>query len=126
MAAYLGADIGSDYNPLIGILKFRGKLVGARCKNKTYNISSLSDTDKREKLRNELDRRIKLDNEGESVENQWQNIKNSILTATEEILGYKKRESKKEWMMSEILDMMEERRLAKGNAQKYNQTRRKS
>jgi len=36
------------------------------------------------------------------------------------ILGYRKRVCRKEWMTSEILDMMEER-LAKRNIPKYNQ-----
>lgn len=126
MAAYPGADIGSDHNPLIGTLEFRGKLVAARRKSKTYNILALSDTGKREQLRDELNRNIKPENNAEgSVEDQWKNIKNDILAATEKILGYKKREPKKEWITTEILDMMEERRLAKGNTQKYNLIHRK-
>jgi len=46
---------------------------------------------------------------------------NNIQYAAEEILAYKKRVHRKEWMTSEILYMIKERRLAKRKIQKYNQ-----
>jgi hypothetical protein len=54
-------------------------------------------------------------NKGKNIEDQWRNIKNNIHNAVEKVLGYKTKVSRKEWMTSEILDMTEERRLAKGN-----------
>lgn len=88
--------------------------MAAKNKSKTYNISALSDTGKSEKLRDELDRNIKPEiNTDESVEDQWQNIKNGIITATEKILEYKKREPKKEWITTEILNMMKEKNLSR-------------
>jgi hypothetical protein len=41
--------------------------------------------------------------------------------AVEKVVEYRKKITKKEWMVSEILNMMEERRLAKENMKKYNQ-----
>jgi len=73
-------------------------------------------------LKDELDKHIRFDNnnnEDENIGDQWI-IKNRIHNADEKILGYRKRVPKKEWM-TEILNMMEERRLAKRNMQKYNQ-----
>jgi len=60
MAAYPSVDIGSDYNPLIGTLKFRRKQVTNRNEKKAYDISSLNDIRKREILKDELDKHIKL------------------------------------------------------------------
>jgi len=52
------------------------------------------------------------------MEDQWQNIKNSIHNIFEKVLRYRKKKFRKEWMTSEILDM-KERRFTKGNIQKY-------
>jgi len=119
VAAYSSADIGSDHNPLIGTLRFKGKRIISKNKSKAYDISFLSDRRKRKILKDEFDKHIRLNNnnnEGESMEDQWQNIKNSIHNAFEKVLRYRK--FRKEWMTSEILDI-EERRFTKGNIQKY-------
>jgi len=65
-------------------------------------------------LKDELDKYIRLDNnnEDENIENQWQIIKNSIHNAIEKVVGYKKKVCI-EWKRSEILNMIEERRLKK-------------
>jgi hypothetical protein len=44
MAVYSGEDKRSDYNLLIGMLRFKGKRVISKNKKKTYNIFSLRDT----------------------------------------------------------------------------------
>jgi len=51
MAAYSDADLGP--NLLIGTLRFRGKRIANKNKNK-YDILSLSDTGKREMLKANL------------------------------------------------------------------------
>jgi hypothetical protein len=58
-------------------------------------------------------------NEGKNIKDQWRNIKNNIYNAVEEILGYRKKVPRKDWMTSEILDMIEKRRLAKRNITIY-------
>jgi len=95
---YPGADIGSDHNLLIDA-QVQRKM--DEQETRTYDIFFLSDTGKREILRYELDKYIKLDNNNN--EYQWRIIKNSINKAVEEILEYRKRLAKKAWMTSEIL-----------------------
>jgi len=92
---YPGANIESDHNSLTEIPKFRGKRITNKSKRKTYDISSLSYTGKREMLKDELlNKYIKLDNNNEdkNIKDQsWRIIKNSIHNAIEEILEYSKR-----------------------------------
>jgi hypothetical protein len=118
-----GADIESDHNPLIRIFRFKRKQVISKNKNKAYNIFSLRDIRKCEILKDKLDKHIRLNNNNErtnNIKDQWQNIKDGIYNAVKKVLEYRKKVLKKEWITLEILDMMEERSLAKGNIQKYN------
>lgn len=87
-----------------------------------YNIEALNNTEKRKKFRDEKERGM-TDSAPveENIERQWNSLKENIQNATEKVLGYKKKQAKKEWMTEEILDMMEKRRLAKRNTQKYNE-----
>jgi len=87
VATYSGANIGSDHDSLIEILKFKRK--HNQKKNKVYNISSLR---KREMTKDELDKHIRFNNnESKNIEEQWWNIKNSIHNALGKILGYRKK-----------------------------------
>jgi len=63
-----GADIKSDHR-MIGILKFRGKRVANRNKNKTNNISSLNNSMKMLKF----DKYMKLNNNNNN-NNKRENI----------------------------------------------------
>jgi len=79
-------------------------------------ISFLNDTGKCEMLKDKFDKKIKFDNNNnkdENIEDQWQNIKNSIHNIMEKILGYRRRVSKKKCMTPEILNMMKKRRHVK-------------
>lgn len=55
-----------------------------------------------------------------NIKNQWENIKSNIQQVIEEVLRNYKRQAKKEWITDKILKMMEDKRLTKGNIQKYN------
>jgi hypothetical protein len=70
-----------------------------------------------EMLKDKFNKNTKLD-KMKNIEDQWRNIRNSIHNTVEKMLGYKKRIPKKKCITSEIFNMMEERRLAKGNIQK--------
>jgi len=78
-------DIRSDRNPLIGIFKSREKRIANEKKSRTYIF--LSDIEKREVLKNELDKHIRFDNNNkdENIEDQW--CQNGIYYAIEGLLG---------------------------------------
>lgn len=46
-------------------------------------------------------------------------------SGSQEVMRYRKRQVDKKWMTNEILDMMEQRRLANGNPPKYKEIHRK-
>ena len=55
-----------------------------------------------------------------TAEERWQMFKESVLeSAKEHIPVTKRKKDKKKWMTPEILDLMEERRKAKADIQKY-------
>jgi len=100
MSMYPSANIGSDYNPVIGILRFKEKRVANKNKRKTYDISSLAI---QEILRDKFNKHIRFNNnnnEGENIENQWCIIRNNIHIAVEKILGYRERLSRKAMIIS--------------------------
>ncbi|GFO30223.1 ankyrin-1 [Plakobranchus ocellatus] len=63
--------------------------------------------------------------DAEEVEQQWENFKSAIMEAATEVIPKVKRKAKQKWMTEEILNMMEERRCAKGNKEKYEQIHKK-
>jgi len=76
-------------------------------------------------LKDKFDKHARLDNnESENVEDQWRIIKNNMHNVVEKVLGCRKRVPKKKWIISEIFNMMEKKKLIKRNMQKYNQIHR--
>ncbi|GFO07993.1 Down syndrome critical region protein 3 homolog [Plakobranchus ocellatus] len=63
--------------------------------------------------------------DAEEVEQQWKNFKSAIMEAATEVIPKVKRKAKQKWMTEEILNLMEERRCAKGNKGKYEQIHKK-
>ncbi|GFN84194.1 craniofacial development protein 2-like [Plakobranchus ocellatus] len=63
--------------------------------------------------------------DAEEVEQQWENFKSAIMEAATEVIPKVKRKAKQKWMTEEILNLMEERRCAKGNKEKYEQIHKK-
>ncbi|GFO42831.1 endonuclease-reverse transcriptase [Plakobranchus ocellatus] len=63
--------------------------------------------------------------DAQEVEQQWENFKSAIMEAATEVIPKVKRKAKQKWIAEEILNMMEERRCAKGNKEKYEQIHKK-
>ncbi|GFO04846.1 craniofacial development protein 2 [Plakobranchus ocellatus] len=63
--------------------------------------------------------------DAEEVEQQWKNFKSAIMEAATEVIPKVKRKAKQKWMTEEILNLMEERRCAMGNKEKYEQIHKK-
>ena len=116
---YPGADINSDHNPVIAKLNVRMKTIKKRINKytdpKILKNSKIHDAVKKEV--NECMRDIDTSEEL-SVDKKWKQIQTKLETITEKHLR-SKRTKKKQWMTSEILDLMEERRNSKGNKDEY-------
>ncbi|GFO41310.1 craniofacial development protein 2-like [Plakobranchus ocellatus] len=63
--------------------------------------------------------------DAEEVEQQWENFKSAIMEVATEVIPKAKRKAKQKWMTEEILNLMEERRCAKGTKEKYEQIHKK-
>lgn len=100
VTAYPGADIGSDHNPLVADFRFRCKLLIEKSRGQTYNIQNL--------------RQPRTNPNQQNVSNEiWNTLETSIQIATKNVLEKQRREKIKPWMNDEILNLMNERRLAK-------------
>jgi len=54
-----------------------------------------------------------------SLDSMYEKLKTSLCTSTQEIIPIQKEAAKQKWMTPRIMEMMEERREAKGNEGKY-------
>ena len=126
-AAYPGADIGSDHNPVIANCLVKFKTTRKKKINKKIDIEKLRDDKLIQKLKSKCSGLIKTEEiEANGIEAAWSNIKNGAMKAAQETLGKTERRKCKPWMTDEILDLMEDRRLAKigGDNTKYKEIQR--
>ena len=101
-----GADVASDHHLLTARLKLKLK------KNKTettanrqkYNVSLLRDAEKQGEFRLKLSNKFEvlqdlLEDEN-SIDSQWQHIKDALISTCQEVVGYRKFQQK-EWISTE-------------------------
>ena len=101
-----GADVASDHRLLTARLKLKLK------KNKTettanrqkYNMSLLRDAEKQGEFRLKLSNKFEvlqdlLEDEN-SIDSQWQHIKDALISTCQEVVGYRKFQQK-EWISTE-------------------------
>uniref|UniRef100_A0A8D8SJV6 Craniofacial development protein 2 n=1 Tax=Cacopsylla melanoneura TaxID=428564 RepID=A0A8D8SJV6_9HEMI len=113
---YPGADINSDHNPLVGVFKIRLKKIKTK-KKQHYDLRKLKDPVIEKEVCSKLNSLINTE-ETEDIGKNMKNLKKTIQNIKDELLKPDKTK-KKPWMTTEILDLMEERRVNKGNHQEY-------
>ena len=121
---YPGADIGSDHNPVVARMKVKLKCTNtkAACRQQfdidglkietirqQYNITVQN---KYQALINESSEQHEPSNVAESIDRKWKALKDSM-THGLTILPKKKKKKNKIWMTDEILNIMQERKVAK-------------
>ena len=79
----------------------------------------------REKYRVAVKNRCQALEGMEEVEDQWEALKSAILVSATEIIPKVEKKTKKKWMTQEILDLMDERRKAKGEPEKHEKVHEK-
>ncbi|GFN83762.1 craniofacial development protein 2-like protein [Plakobranchus ocellatus] len=114
---YPSADCYSYYVPVVG--KFKLKL---KKNSKPFTIKfdlAILKTNQtiRAKYQISVQNKFEALGDAEEVEQQWGNFKSAIREAVTEV--------KQKWMTEEIFNLMEERRCAKGNKEKYEQIHKK-
>src|SRR3989441_10139465 len=110
-----GADCDSDHNPVVVKMKIRLQRVKKAKKTVKWNVNNLKKSEVRNAYRMRLDQQLheeKIDGCME-VDEIWKRLKDGISTVAEEICGKEMQPEKQNWMNSEILHKMEERRKCK-------------
>src|SRR5206468_11610229 len=110
-----GADCDSDHNPVVVKMKIRLQRVEKAKKTVKWNVSNLKKSEVKDAYRMRLDQQLQgkeIDGCIE-VDEIWKRLKEGIVTVAEEICEKEKQPKKENWMKSEILHKMEERRKCK-------------
>ena len=124
---YPGADANSDHNPVVSTIRLRLKIIKNTVKSTSRpNIHCLRDNTIKEKVATELNRTLSNVERSQTtphdINNTWACIKNAIVNTIEEQIPKTIQRAKKDWMTTEILHMMDERRKYKNkNIQEYKQ-----
>lgn len=112
-----GADCESDHNPVIMKMNIRLQRIKQKKKTAKWNVSRLREAEIRNDYSRQLDKILneKKVEEWMEIEDVWKKITEGIEIVAEEICGKEKMSMKQNWMNSEILRKMEERRTCKIN-----------
>ncbi|GFO33983.1 RNA-directed DNA polymerase from mobile element jockey-like [Plakobranchus ocellatus] len=123
---YSSADCYSDHVPVVGKFKLKLKKNSKPFTNIKFDLAILKTNQTiREKYQISVQNKFEALGGAEEVEQQWENFKSAIMEAATEVIPKVKRKAKQKWMTEEILNLMEERRCAKGNKEKYEQIHKK-
>ncbi|GFO06939.1 endonuclease-reverse transcriptase [Plakobranchus ocellatus] len=123
---YPSADCYSDHVPVVGKFKLKLKKNSKPFTNIKFDLAILKTNQTiREKYQISVQNKFEALGDAEEVEQQWENFKSAIMEAATDVIPKVKRKAKQKWMTEEILNLMEERRCAKGNKEKYEQIHKK-
>ena len=115
-----GADCGSDHIPVIATMRVKLKIPKKAKKAAKLQLNILkNDQDIKEAYRIEVKNRFEALGQITEVEEMWEMLKDSINESAKKFIPVTKRKEHKKWMKPEILQLMEDRRNAKGDVQKY-------
>ncbi|XP_071576849.1 uncharacterized protein [Temnothorax nylanderi] len=127
---YPGADINSDHNPVV--MDFRMRRLTKVKKTRTsqkIDIRQLQKPDMQTYVSSRLEDELKEIQRPEQttveIERTWDKIKTTITEIQVQDIGFPEVGRKKEWMTTEILELMTERRIQKPNPLLYKEINRK-
>jgi Reverse transcriptase (RNA-dependent DNA polymerase)/Endonuclease/Exonuclease/phosphatase family len=105
-----GADADTDHNMVAMSVNLQLKFIKKRGLKKTkWNKEKM--TTKMSELSEKIEEKIETRKEGTEIEERWMNLKETVIRATEEIVGHQKDiEPRKPWITREMISNMEERR----------------
>lgn len=107
--SYPGADADSDHNLVKMSIKLKIRKVRRPTQPKIWNLHQLEE--KSGEFTQSLETKIREEQNGATIEENWKSLKSAIVKTAEEILGYKERRApRKPWITEEILKKLEERK----------------
>jgi hypothetical protein len=115
-----GADCGSDHVPVVCTFNLKLKALKRSKRHPCYNFKLLkTDSILKDRFAVDVNNKFSALETVADVENQWEQLKDSIKKAIEENIPLKPKKEHKKWMTQEILDKMDTRRKAKGDPTTY-------
>ena len=121
-----GADCGSDHIPVIGCMKIKLKKLKKPKRMPRLNFNILkTNQDLKEEFTVSVKNKFEILDNLTTAEERWQKMKESIQTTAEELIPETTRKEHKRWMTEDILELMEERRKAKNDDNRYRMINKK-
>jgi hypothetical protein len=109
-----GADAASDHHLLVGKIRMKlRKVFTMKNPRVKYNVNFLKDKATKDQFNITLSNKFQILEELDNIEDQWSQIKDMINNTCEETLG-RKPYTQKEWITSETLRKVQERKQKKG------------
>ncbi|XP_030747721.1 craniofacial development protein 2-like [Sitophilus oryzae] len=124
---YPGADIYSDHILLMDVLRISLSKPKKETSRRLMALDKLHDPTVKNNLTNQLNsqiQRLSHKIEGDDVTQSSKEIANVLKTTSQTVLGYRSNNKKQKWITNEILLLMDERRKAKNNKDKYRDLQR--
>lgn len=113
---YPGADGNTDHVLLMAKCKIKLKKIPEHNNTRSWDVQRLKDKEIREKFQDKLlqyDAVTTSESELESVESNWNHLKENIIEAANNSLPCKIKKSRNMWLNDEIADKMNQRRAVK-------------
>jgi len=114
---YPGADVDSDHNPVVSVIKIKLKVVHKARVNKRWNTECLKDKNVAMEFMKQTEEKLdckKTEERDKSCNDRWRAVKRVVTEAAESTIGVvNKQRIRKPWITTEMLDRMEERRMWK-------------
>ena len=121
--SYPGADINSDHNLVIAKVQLKLRKLQTMKQQPKLQLKRLrEDKEVRKQFQIEVSNRFEVLQrcEENDIEEEWCNFEGVLNESAQAIIPKTSRKKKQKWMTNSILDMMDERRKAKGNdSRKY-------
>ncbi|XP_055373661.1 craniofacial development protein 2-like [Condylostylus longicornis] len=118
VSMYPGADVPSDHNLLISQINIKLAVMTKSTCKKHLDLQKLKEDECKTEVTQELNNQIKLNFESTSFNNVeidevWDRLKSTMKNVASTKLGPTNSRAKQKWMTSEILNLMDQRRMHK-------------
>ncbi|XP_030757298.1 craniofacial development protein 2-like [Sitophilus oryzae] len=103
-----GAEIASDYNPVVATFKLTLKRIKQSKKSSKMDVTRLRNSETRSRVEKRLTEELQTSQSRDKgdINIEWEKIKDTILEIGNKELGCKNEKKKNEWMIDEIIELM--------------------
>lgn len=114
MRSYRGTSVNTDHHLLIAKTKIR-IVRDSRSKtiNKKWNVENLNNEENKRKYQEEVQAKLKEKERNHNIEDEWENIKATIIEASEETIKRNKTKNRTNWFDNECDIIIKKKREAR-------------